>query len=136
MIRRPPRSTRTDTLFPYTTLFRSNPYLVDAIIGLSVVYKAMDNLGGIKRLFGVQPNHKVAVLVFGFFHGFGLATKLQDFDLSSDGLVLNILAFNDGVEIGQLLAPGAILIATGFRRRRSAFARQAFAAKPVLMTEI
>src|SRR3546814_15631197 len=26
MIRRPPRSTRTDTLFPYTTLFRSNPY--------------------------------------------------------------------------------------------------------------
>src|SRR3546814_2233276 len=61
-----------------------NPYLVDAIIGLSVVYKAMDNLGGFKRLFGVQPNTKVAVLVFGFFHGFGLATQLQDFELSSD----------------------------------------------------
>src|SRR3546814_7308066 len=66
-----------------------NPYLVDAIIGLSVVYKAMDNLGGFKRLFGVQPNTKVAVLVFGFFHGIGLATKLQDFELSSDGLVPN-----------------------------------------------
>src|SRR3546814_56662 len=124
MIRRPPRSTRTDTLFPYTTLFRS----------LSVVYKAMDNLGGFKRLFGVQPNTKVAVLVFGFFHGFGLATKLQDFELSSDGLVLNILAFNVGVEIGQLLALGAILIAMGFWRRSDAFARQAFAANTVLMT--
>src|SRR3546814_14809852 len=103
IFRRPPISTRTDTLFPFTSLFRSNPYLVDAIIGLSVFYKAMDNLGGFKRLFGVQPNTKVAVLVFGFFHGFGLATKLQDFELSSDGLVLNILAFNVGVEIGQLL---------------------------------
>src|SRR3546814_10013484 len=84
----------------------------------------MDNLGGFKRLFGVQPNTKVAVLVFGFFHGFGLATKLQDFELSSDGLVLNILAFNVGVEIGQLLALGAILIAMGFWRRSDAFARQ------------
>src|SRR3546814_12000093 len=30
MIRRPPRSTRTDTLFPYTTLFRSNDVAGDA----------------------------------------------------------------------------------------------------------
>jgi len=111
-----------------------NPYLVDAIIGLSVVYKAMDNLGGFKRLFGVQPNTKIAVLIFGFFHGFGLATKLQDFELSRDGLVPNILAFNVGVEIGQLLALGAILIAMGFWRRSDAFARQAFAANTVLMT--
>ncbi|MHB8911142.1 MAG: HupE/UreJ family protein [Lysobacter sp.] len=111
-----------------------NPYLVDAIIGLSVVYKAMDNLGAFKRWFGVQPNTKIAVLVFGFFHGFGLATKLQDFKLSPDGLVTNILAFNVGVEIGQLLALGGILIAMGFWRRRDAFARQAFAANTVLMT--
>ena len=111
-----------------------NPYIVDAIIGLSVVYKAMDNLGAFKRWFGVQPNTKIAVLVFGFFHGFGLATKLQDFKLSSDGLVTNILAFNVGVEIGQLLALGAILIAMGFWRRTNAFTRQAFAANAVLMT--
>lgn len=111
-----------------------NPYLVDTIIGLSVVYKAMDNMGGFKRLFGVQPNTKVAILVFGFFHGFGLATKLQDFELSGDGLVPNILAFNVGVEMGQLLALGAILIAMGFWRRSDAFARQAFAANTVLMT--
>jgi len=111
-----------------------NAYLVDAIIGLSVVYKALDNLGAFKRWFGLQPNTKAAVLIFGLFHGFGLATKLQDFRLSSDGLVPNILAFNVGVELGQLLALGAILIAMGFWRRTDAFARQAFTANAVLMT--
>ncbi len=111
-----------------------NAYLVDAIIGLSVVYKALDNQGAFKRWLGFQPNTKAAVLVFGFFHGFGLATKLQDFELSRDGLVSNILAFNVGVELGQLLALGAILIAMGFWRRTDAFARQAFAANTVLMT--
>ncbi|MFA6986191.1 MAG: HupE/UreJ family protein, partial [Arenimonas sp.] len=111
-----------------------NPYLVDAIIGLSVVYKALDNLGAFKRWFGVQPNTKAAVLIFGLFHGFGLATKLQDFELSVDGLVANILAFNVGVELGQLLALGGILIAMGFWRRSNAFMHQAFAANTVLMT--
>ncbi len=111
-----------------------NAYLVDAVIGLSVVYKALDNMGAFKRWFGFQPNTKLAVLVFGFFHGFGLATKLQDFELSRDGLVPNILAFNAGVELGQLLALGAILIVMGFWRRSSAFSRQAFAANTLLMT--
>ncbi|HEL5340009.1 TPA: HupE/UreJ family protein [Stenotrophomonas maltophilia] len=114
--------------------FHVNAYIVDAIIGLSVVYKALDNLGAFKRWFGVQPNTKVAVLIFGFFHGFGLATKLQDFSLSRDGLVPNMLAFNVGVELGQLLALAGILIAMGFWRRTSAFQRQAFAANTVLMT--
>lgn len=111
-----------------------NPYLVDAIIGFSVVYKALDNLDGFKTLFGWQPNTKAAVLIFGFFHGFGLATKLQDFELSSDGLVPNILAFNVGVEIGQLLALSGILIAMGFWRRTAAFNRQAVIANTLLMT--
>jgi hypothetical protein len=111
-----------------------NAHLVDAIIGLSVVYKALDNLGAYRRWFGIQPNTHAAVLVFGFFHGFGLATKLQDFKLSPDGLVPNMLAFNVGVELGQLLALSAILIAMGFWRRSDAFARQAFTANAVLMT--
>ena len=111
-----------------------NPYIVDAIIGLSVVYKALDNLGAFKRVLGFQPNTKAAVLVFGFFHGFGLATKLQQFALSKDGLVPNILAFNVGVELGQLLALSAILILMGFWRRTDAFRHQAFAANAALMT--
>ncbi len=111
-----------------------NPYIVDAIIGFSVVYKALDNLDAFKTLFGWQPNTKAVVLVFGFFHGFGLATKLQDFALSPDGLVPNILAFNVGVEIGQLLALSGILIVMGFWRRTAAFNRQAVIANTLLMT--
>lgn len=111
-----------------------NPYIVDAIIGLSVVYKALDNLGAFKRVLGFQPNTKAAVLIFGFFHGFGLATKLQEFALSPDGLVPNILAFNVGVEIGQLLALSAILIVMGFWRRMETFRHHAFAANVALMT--
>jgi hypothetical protein len=89
-------------------------YLVDAIIGLSVVYKALDNMGAYQCWFGFQPNTKAATLIFGLFHGFGLATKLQDFEMAPDGLVVNLIAFNIGVELGQLLALGAILIAMGF----------------------
>ena len=111
-----------------------NSYLIDAIIGLSVVYKALDNVGAYQRWFGFQPNTKAAVLIFGFFHGFGLATKLQDFTLSDDGLVANILAFNVGVEIGQLMALGVILIAMNFWRRTDLFPRQAFAANVLLMS--
>ncbi|WP_343232318.1 HupE/UreJ family protein [Tahibacter sp.] len=111
-----------------------NPHLVDAIIGFSVVYKALDNLGAFQRMFDVQPNTKAAVLIFGFFHGFGLATKLQEFTLSSDGLVANIVAFNVGVELGQLIALGGILIAISAWRRSDAFRRQAFAANALLMT--
>ena len=109
-------------------------YAVDAIIGLSVVYKALDNLGAYQRWFGFQPNTKAAVLIFGFFHGFGLATKLQEFSLSPDGLLTNLIAFNVGVEIGQFLALGAILIAMGFWRRTASFGRFAFAANVALMT--
>lgn len=111
-----------------------NAYMVDAIIGFSVVYKAMDNLGAFRRWFGFQPNTKAAVLIFGFFHGFGLATKLQDFTLSENGLVANILAFNVGVEMGQLMALGVILIAMNFWRKTDVFPRQAFAANVLLMS--
>ena len=111
-----------------------NAYLIDAIIGFSVVYKALDNIGAFQRWFGVQPNTKAAVLIFGFFHGFGLATRLQDFALSPDALVPNIVAFNVGVEIGQILALAAILIAMNFWRSARAFGRQAYAANVVLLT--
>ncbi|WP_372730542.1 HupE/UreJ family protein [Novosphingobium sp.] len=112
---------------------RANPYIVDAIIGLSVVYKAFDNLDGFKTLFGFSPNPKAAVLIFGFFHGFGLATKLQDLTLSADGLVPNLVSFNIGVELGQFTALGAILIAMNLWRSTSSFRRSAIAANAALM---
>jgi hypothetical protein len=109
-------------------------YLVDAIIGLSVVYKALDNLGAFRRWFGVQPNTKVATLIFGLFHGFGLATKILEFEISPDGLIPNLIAFNVGVEIGQLLALSTILIVMGFWRRTRSFARYAYTANVMLMS--
>lgn len=111
-----------------------NPYLVDAIIGFSVVYKALDNLGAFQRWFGVQPDQRGAVFAFGLIHGFGLATKLQDFALPRAGLAPKIVAFNAGVEIGQLLALAGILIAMAYWRRTDAFSRQAFAANVAVMT--
>jgi hypothetical protein len=110
-----------------------NAYLVDAVIGLSVVYKALDNLGAFKRWFGVQPDTRAAVLLFGFVHGFGLATKLQDFALARAGLVPKIVAFNVGVEAGQFLALAAILIVMAYWRRTAAFERQAFVSNVLIM---
>ncbi|MFV0277790.1 MAG: HupE/UreJ family protein [Parahaliea sp.] len=105
-----------------------NSYLIDAIIGLSVVYKSLDNIGAFQRWFGFQPDTRAATLVFGFCHGFGLSTKILDYDISPDGLVPNLLAFNVGVEIGQLLALAAILIAMGYWRRTQSFWRNAYTA--------
>jgi hypothetical protein len=112
----------------------ANSYIIDAIIGLSVVYKAFDNIDGFKRFLGFQPNTKWAVLIFGLFHGFGLATKLQEFALSQNGLVTNIVSFNVGVEIGQVLALTAVLIALSYWRTRDGFLRHAFVTNAALMT--
>ena len=112
---------------------RADPYIVDTIIGLSVVYKGFENIGGFEKLLGFSPNTKWAVLIFGFFHGFGLATKLQDFTLAPEGLVTNILSFNVGVEIGQVLALTAVLIALSVWRRRPSFLRYAFITNVGLM---
>ncbi|OFW35955.1 MAG: hypothetical protein A3F70_17365 [Acidobacteria bacterium RIFCSPLOWO2_12_FULL_67_14] len=111
----------------------ANPFLIDAIIGFSVVYKAFENMDGFRRFLGRQPNTRFAVLIFGFFHGFGLATKLQEFALSPTGLVVNIVSFNVGVEIGQLLALTAILIALTYWRGHPGFLRHAFATNAMVM---
>jgi hypothetical protein len=111
-----------------------NSYLIDAIIGLSVVYKALDNIGAYQRWFGFQPNTKIATLVFGLFHGFGLATKIIEYEISPDGLVPNLLAFNVGVEIGQLLALAVILIGMSYWRRTASFVRHAYTANVAMMS--
>jgi hypothetical protein len=114
--------------------FGINSYLIDAIIGFSIVYKALDNLGAFQRWFGWQPDTRAATLIFGLFHGFGLASKIIDYDIAEDGLLPNLLAFNVGVEIGQLLALSAILIAMGYWRRTASFLRHAYAANVAMMS--
>jgi len=111
-----------------------NAYFIDAIIGLSIVYKAFENIDGFKRVFGFEPNTKVAVFVFGLFHGLGLATKLQEFDLSENGLVINIISFNIGVEIGQILALSAVFLILSVWRTSSSYLRHSFVTNTALMT--
>lgn len=108
-------------------------HLIDAVIGLSVVYKAFENLGGFREVLGIEPDTRVAVVVFGLFHGLGLATRLQDMTLSADGLVTNLLSFNLGVELGQVLALLFVVALLLRWRASAAFTRQAFAANTVLM---
>src|SRR3546814_2252818 len=68
MIRRPPRSTRTDTLFPYTTLFRSAHHLVDGVVAADVLARDLRLTGAVdggcrvhgsggveERLLGTDP---------------------------------------------------------------------------------
>jgi len=111
---------------------RASAYLVDAVIGFSIVYKAFENMGGFKAI-GIQPNARVAVFVFGLVHGFGLATKLQEYSLSRNGLVTNIVSFNAGVEIGQFLALTAVLLALGYWRARGDYLRHAYVTNAALM---
>ena len=111
-----------------------NAYFIDAIIGLSVVYKAFENIDGFKRVFGFEPNTKIAVFVFGLFHGLGLATKLQEFDLSENGLVTNIISFNIGVEVGQILALSAVFLILSVWRTSSSYLRHSFITNTALMT--
>jgi hypothetical protein len=112
----------------------ANAYVVDAIIGLSVAYKAFDNVGGFERLIGFRPSPRAAVLIFGLFHGFGLATKVQEFTLSESGLITNMLSFNLGVEVGQILALTIVLLGFTVWRNRASFLRHAFATNVLLMT--
>ncbi len=113
---------------------RVNAFLVDAVIGLSIVYKALDNLGAYRVWFGSQPDARAATLLFGLIHGLGLATKVLDYNVNAEGLVANLIAFNVGVELGQLLGLSAILIAMSYWRRNASFARHAFGANVVLMS--
>ena len=110
-----------------------NAYVIDAIIGLSVVYKGFENVNGFERVFNAKPNTRVAVLVFGLFHGLGLATKLQEFTVSDNGLVANILSFNVGVEIGQILALVGVVALLGYWRTRPSFLSYSFATNTALM---
>lgn len=111
-----------------------NPYLIDAIIGLSIVYKGFDNLGGFKHFLGRQPSTKLAVLIFGLFHGFGLATKIQEFNIPEEGLMENLLSFNVGVELGQFLALTLVFISLSFWRRYASFLHFSTATNTLLIS--
>lgn len=107
----------------FATLYgiKADYYLVDAVIALTVCYKGFDNLNGFKKYFHTEsPNLLWMVLIFGLIHGFGLSTRLQQLPLGDEGIVLRILAFNVGVEVGQVVALSVMLFfLMGWRKTES-----------------
>ncbi len=113
-----------------------NFYLVDAAIAISVIYKGFDNNGGFQKYFDVKsPNLLWAVFGFGLLHGFGLSTRLQQLPLGDDrtSMLLRILSFNVGVELGQIAALSAMVAVLAWWRQRPSFKRFSFAANLALV---
>ena len=113
-----------------------NYYLVDAIIAISVIYKGFDNNGGFQKYFQMaSPNLLAAVFGFGLLHGFGLSTRLQQLPLGDDNtaMLLRILSFNVGVEVGQIAALTFMLALLAIWRKRASFSRFSFAANLALV---
>jgi hypothetical protein len=108
-----------------------NFYLVDAVIAISVIYKGFDNNGGFQKYFDMKsPNLLAAVFGFGLLHGFGLSTRLQQLPLGDDNtsMLLRILSFNLGVEIGQIAALTVMVGLLALWRHRPSFKRFSVAA--------
>jgi len=120
----------------FATLYhiQANYFLVDAVIALTVIYKGFDNLDGFKKYLNVKaPNLLWMVFAFGLIHGFGLSTRLQMLPLAEDGLVLRILAFNVGVEFGQIAALSIMLFILSGWRKSASFAKFSKAANAALI---
>ncbi|MFT5657471.1 MAG: hypothetical protein ACI9KN_000744 [Gammaproteobacteria bacterium] len=99
-----------------------NYFLIDAVIALSVCYIAFANLDGFRKYLNInQPNMMVMILGLGLIHGFGLSTRLQELPLSEDGLLLNIISFNAGIEIGQISALALMLLVIATFRKSHFF---------------
>lgn len=102
-----------------------NEHIIDAIIGLSVLYKGFENLKGFEKYFNIKaPNLFLMVLLFGLIHGMGLSTRLQSFDMGTDQVLLKILSFNLGVELGQIAALIPIVLLIRLWKKKSSY--QAF----------
>lgn len=113
-----------------------NYYLVDAIIAVSVIYKGFDNNGGFQRVFDMRsPNLLATVFGFGLLHGFGLSTRLQQLPLGDDStsMLLRILSFNVGVEVGQIAALSVMVGLLAFWRHLPSFKRFSFVANLALV---
>ena len=120
----------------FATLYgiNANYYLIDAVIALTVCYKAFDNLGGFKKHLQMEsPNLTWMVFIFGLIHGFGLSTRLQQLPLGSEDLVLKILSFNVGVELGQIVALSIMLLVLLGWRKTESFTRFSKASNVILM---
>jgi hypothetical protein len=81
--------------------------IIEPAIALSIVYVGVDNL----LVQGGRDVRPWIALAFGLVHGFGFANVLRAMDLPAGALGWSLLAFNVGVEVGQLLVVAAALVA-------------------------
>jgi len=99
-----------------------NYFLIDAVIALSVCYIAFANIDGFRKYLSVNPpNMMFMILGLGLIHGFGLSTRLQELPLSADSLLMNIISFNVGIELGQITALAVMLLLIAAWRKRHSF---------------
>lgn len=122
----------------FATFFKitANYYLIDAVIAVSVMYKGFENIDGFKKCFDWQPLSLLKmVFAFGLIHGFGLSTRLQQLPLGEDqgAMLIRILSFNLGVEVGQIVALTVMLIFLSGWRKAATFAKFAYAANVALI---
>ena len=111
-------------IFATFNAIQVNYFLIDAVIGLSVAYIAFANMDGFKKYWDIKPpNLLVMIVVLGLIHGLGLSTRLQQLPLSEDHLLLNIIAFNVGIELGQVLALSVMLLVLAGWRKSTSFAQ-------------
>ncbi len=109
-------------IFATFNAIQLNYFLIDAVIGLSVSYVAFANLDGFRKHLNVNPpNMMVMIVILGLVHGFGLSTRLQELPLSEDHLLMNIIAFNVGIELGQITALAAMLLLIAAWRKSHIF---------------
>ncbi|MDQ6881631.1 MAG: HupE/UreJ family protein, partial [Pseudomonadota bacterium] len=92
--------------------------LVESSIALSVIFAALNNLRGT-----IESKRWVMAFVFGLIHGFGFASVLADLGLPQNALVLALVGFNGGVEVGQL-AIVAVFLPLAFFLRKTLFYRR------------
>ena len=99
-----------------------NYFLIDGVIALSVCYIAFANLDGFRKYLDIKsPNLLLMIIGLGLIHGLGLSTRLQQLPLSEDQLLMNIISFNVGIEVGQVMALGAMLLVLAGWRKAASF---------------
>lgn len=99
-----------------------NYFLIDAVIGLSVCYIAFANIDGFRKYLNITPPNMLFMIIgLGLIHGFGLSTRLQALPLSADNLLLNIISFNMGIELGQIGALALMLVLIALWRTSNGF---------------
>jgi len=112
------------TLILVSLLFiKINPQLVEPIIALSIVYIGLEN---IFKIYTKEYIRYVVILFFGLLHGLGFALVLSDIGYKSSKLFLNLISFNIGIEVAQILIILTLYLLVAIKFSRNKYYRNVF----------